>query len=231
MSEPLTHPDDVDLAWPGPTERAHLDGCARCRQRAMEVAAVQQRASLALAPLTGPVPVPPEVARRVEAALAAAGSGHDRAGARPGRSGWLLAAAAAALVVVAAAVVVPRLGGGVDTTALQADGQESADRVGAATSALPAPDPLVPGVPALPAALLERANEIDGPAAAPPGCGQALAGALDGTVVAALDPASPEESGVLVVLTVPAAGPDRQAWWLPTCAAGPEQAWGASAVR
>jgi hypothetical protein len=33
------------------------------------------------------------------------------------------------------------------------------------------------------------------------------------------------------VLTVPTGDPGRQAWWLPTCEAGPDQALGASGVR
>lgn len=152
MTESPDHPVDVDLVWPDTATLTHVATCGPCRARLDALAASQDAVRRSLAPLAGPVPIPAEVALRVEQALAreatdarpeamagtsasASSGGVDELAARraasPGStsrspaSRWLVAAAAAA-VVVAAGLVLPRLGGPDDLSAQRSSAEQAA---------------------------------------------------------------------------------------------------------
>jgi hypothetical protein len=158
VTESPDHPVDVDLVWPDTATLTHVATCGPCRARLDALAASQDAVRRSLAPLAGPVPIPAEVALRVEQALAreatdarpeamagtsasASSGGVDELAARraasPGStsrspaSRWLVAAAAAA-VVVAAGLVLPRLGGPDDLSAQRSSAQTTPGTAGGA---------------------------------------------------------------------------------------------------
>ena len=227
MSDLGVHPPDAQL-WDGtdPAVLDHLDRCAVCRSRRRTLQAAQSAAAERLAEVAGPVPMPPDVQRRISRALAQESARRSVTPLRRRSRPWLAAAAAAAAVVVGVGVVVPRLAGdrASDEQAV-AEGAAGAARSEAGTDlaeqpppAEQAPDAAAPGLPADLVAAAQQAT-ISGDRA----CGTSLAAALGATVVGARDPAAAERPGVLVVLDEDG---QRWAWWLPACDALPEQALG-----
>ena len=196
------------------------------------------------------VPMPPDVQKRVQAALADEAA--SRAGADesvvvplpPRRAArWLAAASVAGLVVIGSAIVVPLLGGddgddsaasgtsidNVESDALGSNESGEAAWTESDSEEVPqrgvdsdadAPTELAL-VPESVLAILDDAAAV----AAPEGCGANLAAKVDAQVQEAV--LVPDAAGVLVVLAEPGAD---AAWWLSSCSALPEQALGRSVV-
>lgn len=239
MSEP-EHPS-AEALWrqddPGVPE--HLEGCPRCRDSLRDITAEQRQVRQWLESSV-PVTMPDHVADRMQRAISAQADerfaqAHERAVVAPvprdQRSAsrsvprqWLLAASVAAVSVVGAALVVPQLvgSGGDDSSAsAPAAGEATAPERDAAESAGDTAASAPEGLPPVPGDLVEQAL---GPAAGAPvnGCGEGLASQLDAELrsVTNVDDA---RGGVLVVL-------DEQGtiavWWLPTCSATADEAFG-----
>lgn len=211
------------------------------------------------------VTIPPEVAARVQEAIAAeassrvGGAAVDLGAARRSAAGryagrrqprvgrWLVAASVAAVAALGALVVPPLLDGRSD---LLAGGDDSADAAGAESgvAAQSAPEQesseqqqddrgvtadlddqdRIASLPPVPDDLVGLVVGVSPAPEAAPGCGDALAIAVDGTVLASAD-VDPQPGVVRdgVVLLVDEGMADA-VWWVASCDSGPDQALGRS---
>ncbi|HET6360681.1 MAG TPA: hypothetical protein VFH11_01330 [Gemmatimonadota bacterium] len=153
------HPSDIELAaWvdepgSGPDLSAHVEECARCRDKLAELTTI--RAAIALDP---PMPSDADLAAQRERILAAVEGAPREGGARIiRRIGWLVPLAAAA--AIAAIVLVnranqPAPGAGPAPEAVVAEAEAAAEEAAAIAvdqegldEALTAADPLTPAAP------------------------------------------------------------------------------------
>jgi hypothetical protein len=256
--DPGAHPPDHDL-WLGMDADAqqHRASCAVCAGRLRDLEEQQAKVRHLLAPLAGPVPVPPEVAdplHRTITELVASQGGTlvalpppaDATRVRaPSRRGWLAAAGVAAVAVLGAGLVLPQVWTGGDDATVQVE------RLGeAGTQADSDAGPEAGGeLPPLPQDVLAAAQALAGAgtdagtgsgtgefsgesapgdgAASEPACGASVASAVDGVVLATAEAPGGRE-GVLVLVST---SQGSTAWWLPGCDSSAEQALGAAPLR
>lgn len=161
------HPSDLELAaWVDEPEigaadiPAHVEGCARCREKVAELEAT--RAAIALDP---PMPSDAEFAARRERILGAIQEAPRKGGRVIGRIGWLVplaAAAAVAAIVLIGRTDAPMPGAGPPPEAVVAEAEAAAEEAAAIAldeealdEALAAAEPLTPAAPVERSAAIE----------------------------------------------------------------------------
>lgn len=234
MTQPR-HPSDEQLWAGGEAVDKHLAACSMCRRRHHVLDDEQQAVRGWLRASSGQSThrerMPDDVTVRLEEVVRREARRRDDAVVRPlaaapagrrvslGRP-WLVAAAVAGVAAVGGTLLVPALdrgdllaGGGDDAGTELFDAESDV----AAEAGSPA-DASIPPIP--PDVAEQAASRTDATLGS---CGQALAADVGGAVVAATDVIGNARGGVLVTLDVEGR---RAVWWLPTCEATSELAWG-----
>ena len=240
------HPTDEQLWLDEPSALLHVEECAMCRDVRSRLRRSQQAVADVLAAATPQATTMPEtVERRLVAALQSevrSGVAHQVAPATEHRtsrrtSAWAgFAAAAAVLVLVGTVVGVqqtsdPVAGGSRDGDALveSSEASEAAQAPADAARSGTADSDDEPAPPPIPPALVDQAQGSDtGRAEGSDTCGVGVL-ADPGDVVVAVEGVTTDPRGGVLVTVDGSRG--RTLWWLPSCAAGADDALGRSALR